>query len=49
MRVSEVTGVEGENFSMQDLFVFKQTGVDENAKPRGVSMRRAFVQIVWSG
>jgi pilus assembly protein CpaF len=29
VKVSEVTGVEGENYSMQDLFTFKQTGVDD--------------------
>src|SRR5262249_4310660 len=29
VKVSEVTGIEGENFAMQDLFVFKQTGVDD--------------------
>ncbi|HYV39496.1 MAG TPA: CpaF family protein [Gemmataceae bacterium] len=34
-RVSEVTGLEGDNFTMQDIFVFKQTGVDENRKAQG--------------
>ena len=29
VKVSEVTGVEGENYAMQDLFLFRQTGVDE--------------------
>lgn len=30
MKISEITGMEGETISMHDLFVFKQTGVDEN-------------------
>ena len=28
IKVSEVLGLEGDNFTMHDLFVFKQTGVD---------------------
>jgi pilus assembly protein CpaF len=35
VKVSEVTGVEGENYSMQDLFVFKQTGVDDQRRAQG--------------
>jgi pilus assembly protein CpaF len=35
VKVSEVTGVEGDNYAMQDLFVFKQTGVDENRRAQG--------------
>ena len=34
-KVSEVIGVEGDNFAMQDLFVFKQTGVDDNRQAQG--------------
>jgi pilus assembly protein CpaF len=34
-KVSEVTGLEGDNFVMQDLFVFKQTGVDEQRRAQG--------------
>jgi len=30
MRVSEITGMEGDTISMQDIFLFRQTGVDEN-------------------
>jgi pilus assembly protein CpaF len=30
MRVSEVTGMEGDTISMQDIFLFRQTGIDEN-------------------
>jgi pilus assembly protein CpaF len=33
--VTEVTGMEGQNIVMQDLFVFRQTGVDENGKITG--------------
>ena len=35
VRVSEITGMEGTVMSMQDLFVFKQTGLDENRRARG--------------
>ena len=35
VRVSEITGMEGTVMSMQDLFVFKQTGLDENRRTRG--------------
>ncbi|HET6323599.1 MAG TPA: CpaF family protein [Planctomycetaceae bacterium] len=35
MQVSEVTGTEGEVIAMQDLFVFEQTGVDENKVAQG--------------
>ncbi len=35
VKVSEVTGVEGENYAMQDLFVFKQTGVDDQRRALG--------------
>jgi pilus assembly protein CpaF len=35
IKISEVTGMEGDNFVMQDLFVFKQTGVDGRRKAQG--------------
>lgn len=35
IKISEVTGVEGDNFVMHDLFVFKQTGVDDRRKAQG--------------
>jgi pilus assembly protein CpaF len=35
VKISEVTGIEGENFVMQDLFAFKQTGVDGQRKAQG--------------
>ena len=35
IRISEITGMEGEIVSMQDLFVFKQTGVDANEVATG--------------
>src|SRR2546426_1691891 len=34
--VSEVTGVEGEVISMQDIFLFERTGIDEGGKVRGI-------------
>ena len=36
VQISEVTGAEGEVISMHDLFVFEQTGVDENKAAQGV-------------
>ena len=36
VQISEVTGAEGEVISMHDLFVFEQTGVDENQAALGV-------------
>ena len=35
MKISEVTGTEGDNLVMQDLFGFKQTGVDERRRAQG--------------
>src|SRR5256886_8498356 len=34
--VCEVTGVEGEVISMQDIFLFERTGIDEGGKVRGI-------------
>jgi pilus assembly protein CpaF len=34
--VSEITGVENESITMQDIFVFERTGVDEGGRVRGV-------------
>ena len=34
-KISEVVGVEGENYAMQDIFVFKQTGVDHQRRAKG--------------
>jgi pilus assembly protein CpaF len=36
VQVSEVTGSEGEVINMHDLFVFEQTGLDENKVAQGV-------------
>jgi pilus assembly protein CpaF len=33
--VSEITGMEGDQIQMHDLFVFEQTGVDENGQATG--------------
>jgi pilus assembly protein CpaF len=35
VRISEITGMEGEIISMHDIFGFKQTGIDENRDPQG--------------
>jgi len=34
--VSEVTGMDGEMITLQDVFVFDRSGIDENGKVRGV-------------
>src|SRR5256886_3273610 len=34
--VSEITGLEGEVISMQDIFLFERTGIDEGGKVRGI-------------
>jgi pilus assembly protein CpaF len=34
-KISEITGMEGDVISMHDLFVFKQTGLDENRVAQG--------------
>jgi pilus assembly protein CpaF len=33
--ITEVTGMEGQNIVMQDIFAFRQTGVDENGRITG--------------
>lgn len=38
MSVSEITGMEGSTITMQDIFVFKRTGKDENGKVLGQFM-----------
>ena len=35
IKISEIVGMEGDVVSMQDLFVFKQTGVDEDRAAQG--------------
>jgi pilus assembly protein CpaF len=35
VKVSEVIGTEGENVAMHDIFVFKQTGVDDKERAQG--------------
>ena len=35
VKISEITGMEGEVMSMQDIFLFKQTGVDEDRVAQG--------------
>src|SRR5260370_7684893 len=35
IKVSEITGMEGETITMHDLFVFKQTGVDGEGMVEG--------------
>jgi pilus assembly protein CpaF len=35
VKISEITGMEGEVTSMQDLFTYKQTGVDDDGVAQG--------------
>ena len=34
--ISEITGMEGETITMQDIFVFEQRGMDDNGRVQGV-------------
>ncbi len=34
--ISEITGMEGDMITMQDIFVFDRLGIDESGKVRGV-------------
>ena len=43
VNVTEVTGMEQDIITLQDLFVFKQTGVDENGKVQGEFKATGFV------
>jgi pilus assembly protein CpaF len=36
LTISEITGMEGDVISMQDIFVFDRTGIDESGKVRGM-------------
>jgi pilus assembly protein CpaF len=36
LTISEIVGLEGDIISMQDIFVFERTGIDEGGKVRGV-------------
>ncbi|NLB56358.1 MAG: hypothetical protein GX811_11455 [Lentisphaerae bacterium] len=33
--VTEITGLEGDRITMQDIFLFKQTGLDSDGKVQG--------------
>jgi pilus assembly protein CpaF len=35
IKVSEIIGLEGEQYVMHDVFVFKQTGVDDQRRAQG--------------
>jgi len=41
--VAEITGMEGPTITLQDIFVFKQEGVDENRKVRGRFIATGFI------
>jgi pilus assembly protein CpaF len=36
LTISEVVGMEGDMITLQDIFVFDRTGIDENGKVRGI-------------
>ena len=36
LTVSEITGMESDVISMQDIFVFERTGIDQQGRVRGV-------------
>ena len=54
MSISEITGMEGDTITMQDIFAFKHAGKDDNGKVRGTLMAtgmrpRAADQLLASG
>ena len=42
-KISEVTGIEGSTIQLQDIFEYKQLGVDDNGKVRGEFRATGFV------
>ncbi len=42
-KITEVTGIEGSTIQLQDIFVYKQRGFDENGKVRGEFVATGFV------
>ena len=49
IKISEITGMEGDVISMHDIFAFKQTGVDEDRRARATSSPKASGPIASSG
>ena len=43
MQISEVTGMEGQTITLQDIFVFRQTGIGEDGKVQGRFVSTGFV------
>jgi len=43
MQISEVTGMEGQTITLQDIFVFRQTGLGEDGKVQGRFVSTGFV------
>jgi pilus assembly protein CpaF len=42
-KISEITGMEGPTITLQDIFVYKQEGMDENRKVKGRYVATGFV------
>ena len=36
MRISEITGLEGDDYQMQEIFGFRQQGVDDKGRAKGI-------------
>ena len=43
MQISEVTGMEGQTITLQDIFVFRQTGINDEGKVQGRFVSTGFV------
>ena len=43
MQISEVTGMEGQTITLQDIFVFRQTGLNAEGKVQGRFVSTGFV------
>ena len=49
IKVTEVVGMEGDNLTTHDLFLFRQTGLDGERRARGISTPPAFGRITSNG
>jgi len=43
IQISEVTGMEGQTITLQDIFVFRQSGIGEDGKVQGRFVSTGFV------
>jgi pilus assembly protein CpaF len=49
IKISEITGMEGDVMSMHDIFGYKQTGVDEERRAQGYFFSAGCGRSAWNG